>query len=336
MKRILVSLSIIAAVAAIVVGGTIAFFSDVEKSTGNTFTAGIIDIELDDRDEPFGFDRCILFTTPGTCDPEPNCKWDSTTGVCKEIAPDSVTKTFVLPDWKPSHVWNQMISIHNKGENPIDQLMFWASSIDDSDDGLKPESEPDTPEGQGGGDLMSDDIEIFFVEQWLFPTGVWEGNTGGVRVHFLAWAEQNAFGENPSVAEVQQGIAQGLARAEAAELTVMLRTATSTASEVKFVDLTENFRRVFDATSTGGVGLGCGNNDGDVTLNELAKGKKDILVPGETLDKSEVKILIPHFHFMGRADNDLQGDVVKFDLTVEGFQVGADLQESCITPNIIP
>lgn len=46
-KKILVSLSVIGAVAAIAVGGTIAYFSDTETSTGNTFTAGTIDIAID-------------------------------------------------------------------------------------------------------------------------------------------------------------------------------------------------------------------------------------------------------------------------------------------------
>ncbi|MDP2967529.1 MAG: TasA family protein [bacterium] len=46
-KRILISLSVIGAVAALVIGGTIAYFSDTETSTGNTFTAGTIDISVD-------------------------------------------------------------------------------------------------------------------------------------------------------------------------------------------------------------------------------------------------------------------------------------------------
>ena len=43
MKKILISLSIIAAVAAVVVYGTTAFFSDTETAIGNTFSAGTID-----------------------------------------------------------------------------------------------------------------------------------------------------------------------------------------------------------------------------------------------------------------------------------------------------
>jgi len=48
MKKILISLAVVVAVAAIVVGGTIAYFSDTETSTGNTFTAGTIDISVND------------------------------------------------------------------------------------------------------------------------------------------------------------------------------------------------------------------------------------------------------------------------------------------------
>lgn len=49
MKKLLVSLTIIAAVAAVVVGATTSFFSDTETSTGNTFTAGAIDLKIDNH-----------------------------------------------------------------------------------------------------------------------------------------------------------------------------------------------------------------------------------------------------------------------------------------------
>ena len=47
MKKILLSVGILAVVGAIVVGVTGAFFSDTETSTGNTFTAGSIDLKVD-------------------------------------------------------------------------------------------------------------------------------------------------------------------------------------------------------------------------------------------------------------------------------------------------
>ena len=48
-KRILISLSIIGVVAAIVIGATTAYFSDTETSSGNTFTAGAIDLKVDNH-----------------------------------------------------------------------------------------------------------------------------------------------------------------------------------------------------------------------------------------------------------------------------------------------
>lgn len=54
-KRILVSLSVIGAVAAIAIGGTIAYFSDTETSTGNTFTAGELDLRFQVDGEAAGF-----------------------------------------------------------------------------------------------------------------------------------------------------------------------------------------------------------------------------------------------------------------------------------------
>jgi len=48
-KKILISLSVIAGVIALVAGGTIAFFSDTETSSGNTFMAGSIDLKIDNE-----------------------------------------------------------------------------------------------------------------------------------------------------------------------------------------------------------------------------------------------------------------------------------------------
>src|SRR3990172_8229565 len=47
MKKILISLATIAAVAAIAFGASRAFFSDTETSVGNTFEAGAIDLKVD-------------------------------------------------------------------------------------------------------------------------------------------------------------------------------------------------------------------------------------------------------------------------------------------------
>ena len=48
MKKIILSLAIVGVVGAVAIGGTIAYFSDTETSTGNTFTAGTLDFNIID------------------------------------------------------------------------------------------------------------------------------------------------------------------------------------------------------------------------------------------------------------------------------------------------
>lgn len=59
MKRILISLAIIAAVGAIVIKGTTAFFSDTETSAGNIFTAGSIDLKIDHLKASYNGQDCV-------------------------------------------------------------------------------------------------------------------------------------------------------------------------------------------------------------------------------------------------------------------------------------
>ncbi len=49
MKKIILSVAMIAAVAAVAIGATTAYFSDTETSTGNTFTAGALDLTIDSQ-----------------------------------------------------------------------------------------------------------------------------------------------------------------------------------------------------------------------------------------------------------------------------------------------
>ena len=82
MKKIIMSLTMIVAAAALVVGATGAYFSDVETSTNNTFTAGTIDIAID-GDNPW-------------------------------------TEPFVMDDFKPCRDVVQVLNVENVGENPAD------------------------------------------------------------------------------------------------------------------------------------------------------------------------------------------------------------------------
>ena len=69
MKKILISLMAIALVVGLVGAGTMAYFSDTETSTGNTFTAGTLNITLGTSSWSAGFDNMkpgdtVTFTLP--------------------------------------------------------------------------------------------------------------------------------------------------------------------------------------------------------------------------------------------------------------------------------
>ena len=59
MKKILISLGIIGVVAAVAIGGTIAYFNDVETSTNNVFTAGSLDLKVDHLKQTYNNIDCI-------------------------------------------------------------------------------------------------------------------------------------------------------------------------------------------------------------------------------------------------------------------------------------
>lgn len=67
MKKILLSLSTIAIVAAVVIGATTAYFSDTETSVGNTFTAGTIDIAINEQN-PWNQSFALADMKPGYTD----------------------------------------------------------------------------------------------------------------------------------------------------------------------------------------------------------------------------------------------------------------------------
>ncbi len=52
MRKILTSLVMIVMVAAVATGATLAQFADTETSTGNTFSAGTLDLKVDNQDDP--------------------------------------------------------------------------------------------------------------------------------------------------------------------------------------------------------------------------------------------------------------------------------------------
>lgn len=116
-KKIVMNLSVIGAVAAVVIGGTSAFFSDSETSTGNTFTAGAIDLQVDSQ-QHYNNAMCtggVWVLEPGKTVTNPQypvlgqpC---GGTWVLKDLAP-TVDKFFNFGDLKPGDSGENTISLH--------------------------------------------------------------------------------------------------------------------------------------------------------------------------------------------------------------------------------
>ncbi|MFH1527918.1 MAG: TasA family protein, partial [Bacteroidota bacterium] len=131
-KKILVSLSVIVAVAAIAVGGTIAYFSDTETSTGNTFTAGAIDLTIDN--ESYAID----YTIPGYSNPTGALALSTATSWDLSDLTGKLFFNFV--DLKPGDIGEDTISIH---VNNNDAWMCMSTEIT-----ATPENGVTEPEGQ--------------------------------------------------------------------------------------------------------------------------------------------------------------------------------------------
>ncbi|HUU63929.1 MAG TPA: TasA family protein [Dehalococcoidia bacterium] len=93
MKKILISVMVIAVAVAIVAGGTMAYFSDTEKSTGNVMTAGTLNMTIADNNE--GWNNGVPVTA----------SWQSPSG------------------WAPGETFTTgVISLRNVGSIPINYL----------------------------------------------------------------------------------------------------------------------------------------------------------------------------------------------------------------------
>ncbi|HUT96049.1 MAG TPA: TasA family protein [Candidatus Paceibacterota bacterium] len=137
MKKIILSLAIVGVVGAIVIGGTIAYFSDTETSTGNTFTAGTLDLDLTDSSE------------------------DGTEGE---------TGTFRFSNMAPGHFEGEPLTLRNVGS--VDGYINLLNIIATNTEGYNPESETGD-KGEPGelGDNLQ--VMIFFDKN---ANGIYNGS----------------------------------------------------------------------------------------------------------------------------------------------------------------
>jgi len=156
-KKILISLAIIGVVAAITVGLTTAYFSDTETSTGNTFTAGAIDLEVDNHCWYNGYE-CINDQWVGDgslngtlC----SCTWD-----LKDLDGELF---FDFEDLKPGDWGEDTVSLHVHDNDAWGCVAF--DNLVDYENGCTEPEEDDgdqTCENPGAGEGELSD-ELYFV-----------------------------------------------------------------------------------------------------------------------------------------------------------------------------
>jgi len=162
MKKILLSLSVVAAVAVVVVGATTAFFSDTETSTGNTFTAGAIDLKID-------FDGYFNKVADG----HPNAgSWDE-----KDLVVGT-DKFFNFTDLKPGDFGEGTISLHVYDNDAWGKMLI-EGVVDSGNTCVDPETEAAADSDCNGEDVGIDEADGELRENLTFSACLDWGETPG-------------------------------------------------------------------------------------------------------------------------------------------------------------
>lgn len=173
-------------------GASRAFFSDTETSTGNTFTAGAIDLRIDNESFVTDSDGVLVASS--------NTSW--------ELADLTVQKFFDFIDLKPGDIGEDTISIH-VGSNDA-WLCAAAQITDDSDQTCtEPELVDDgtcTNPGPGQGELDSevnfafwkdDGDNIFESDESVFLSGPISGLGVQGQIALSDSTDTGPFGDTP-------------------------------------------------------------------------------------------------------------------------------------------
>lgn len=172
MKKIIISLGTIVALGVMVVGGTAAFFGDTEVSAGNTFTAGAIDLKVD-NESYYNGNVCAFWDSTNDGKDNPGWYWQ---GNAPYPVPGTPCTTsfelsdldgllfFDFRDLKPDDEGEDTISIH-VGTNDAYVCMDLTLTRDDDNSSTEPELDaPDALENPGDawdGEL-ADALEFFW------------------------------------------------------------------------------------------------------------------------------------------------------------------------------
>ena len=140
MAKLILSLSVIAAAAVVVVGATTAFFNDTETSTGNVFTAGSIDLTVDSFGATY---NSLDIETAGT------------TWTARDLTDQ---KFFTFEDIKPGDYGTRHISVH-ADDNPAWACLLVTNKEDEEND--LNDAEEDAGDNTEGSGELSKYISVF-------------------------------------------------------------------------------------------------------------------------------------------------------------------------------
>jgi predicted ribosomally synthesized peptide with SipW-like signal peptide len=145
MRKVIYSAGMILFVGAMTLGGTGAFFSDTEKSTGNVLAAGAIDLKIDNE-------SYVTSTTTGELVLSTETSW--------EIRDLTIEKFFDFEDLKPGDIGEDTISLH------VDNNDSWLCAdvtltSDDENTLVDPEvDDGDVTAGPIGGGELADQVNF--------------------------------------------------------------------------------------------------------------------------------------------------------------------------------
>lgn len=202
MRKILGSLMVIAGVSALGIFGSRAFFSDSETSTGNTFTAGAIDLKIDNTSYAIDYNIPGFEGTPsGQLVASANTSW--------ELADLTIQKFFNFIDLKPGDYGEDTISVHVDTNNSW--LCAAARVTQDTDETcVDPElaDDPTCSAGPGLGELdeqvnfsfwKDDGDNVLEVGETPFLSGPISSLNGAGQISLADTTANSVFGQNVPV-----------------------------------------------------------------------------------------------------------------------------------------
>ena len=207
--KILMSLGLIAFVGAVAIGGTQAMYSDVESSTGNTFTAGDVDLQIGNDSYYSALSDSFDGTDPASQLPEN----DQNTFSVDDLNDGQVF--FAFNDLKPGDLSEDTITMR-VDTNDSYMCAYLETTADDDGTCNEPELDDD-PQCTDDGQISSFDGELgeelnfaFWIDDGdnVFEddeTVVMDGNAasaeGGLAYALADTNTANLFGDNGTVLE---------------------------------------------------------------------------------------------------------------------------------------